>query len=121
MRVMPGTGRKSHGKNPQYQVSVITPFHNVDMDMFRRGYKSLQCQSIGFENIQWIVVLHNTKPEIRAEVEKRSMAGTNAARSLSPALKTRLDQVFYLAVQCFTKPKQSKCCSVVNISLPLFK
>lgn len=56
-------------KIPEYQVSVITPFHNVDMDMFRRGYRSLQCQSIGFENIQWIVVLHNTKPEIRAEVE----------------------------------------------------
>ncbi len=57
-------------KLPEYQVSVITPFHNVDMDMFRRGYESLQCQSIGFDNIQWIVVLHNTKPEIRAEVEK---------------------------------------------------
>ena len=57
-------------KLPEYQVSVITPFHNVDMDMFRRGYESLQRQSIGFDNIQWIVVLHNTKPEIRAEVEK---------------------------------------------------
>ena len=56
-------------KFPKYQVSVITPFHNVDMDMFRRGYESLQCQSIGFENIQWIVVLHNTKPQIREEVE----------------------------------------------------
>jgi len=55
---------------PKYQVSIITPFHNVDMDMFRNGYKSLQCQTIGFENIEWIVVLHNTKPEIRNEVEK---------------------------------------------------
>lgn len=57
-------------KIPQYKVSVITPFHNVDMDMFRNGYKSLQCQTIGFENIEWIVVLHNTKPEIRKEVEE---------------------------------------------------
>lgn len=54
----------------QYQVSVITPFHNVDIDMFRRCYASLQGQSLGFENIQWIVVLHNTKPEIRKEAEE---------------------------------------------------
>ena len=54
----------------KYQVSIITPFHNVDMNMFRNAYKSLQCQTIGFENIQWVVVLHNTKPEIRKEVEK---------------------------------------------------
>lgn len=57
-------------KYKEYQVSIITPFHNVDMDMFRKGYESLLCQTIGFENIEWIVVLHNTKPEIRDEVEK---------------------------------------------------
>ena len=55
-------------QQPNYQVSVITPFHNVDMDMFRRGYESLQCQSIGFDNIQWIVVLHNTEPQYQEAV-----------------------------------------------------
>ena len=46
-----------------YQVSVVTPFHNVDLGMFRYAYESLQKQTLGFENIQWIVVLHNTAQE----------------------------------------------------------
>ena len=43
----------------EYMVSVVTPFHNVDMEMFSRCAESLRKQTIGFENIQWIVVLHN--------------------------------------------------------------
>lgn len=46
------------GKN--YQISVVTPFHNVDPGVFRYAYESLQGQTLGFQNIEWIVILHNT-------------------------------------------------------------
>lgn len=45
-----------------YKVSVITPFHNVDMGMFQKCADSMRCQTIGFENIEWIIVVHNCKP-----------------------------------------------------------
>jgi glycosyltransferase involved in cell wall biosynthesis len=45
-----------------YQVSVITPFHNVDMGMFEKCAESMRRQTIGFQNIEWIIVAHNCKP-----------------------------------------------------------
>ena len=46
-----------------YKVSVITPFHNVDMRMFSKCVESMRCQTIGYENIEWIIVLHNCEPQ----------------------------------------------------------
>ncbi|SFC86692.1 GH3 family domain-containing protein [Butyrivibrio sp. YAB3001] len=43
-----------------YEVSVITPFHNVDIDVFKRGIESVKAQTIGFEKIEWIIVVHNS-------------------------------------------------------------
>jgi glycosyltransferase involved in cell wall biosynthesis len=45
-----------------YKVSVVTPFHNVDMGMFQKCADSMRSQSIGFENIEWIIVVHNCEP-----------------------------------------------------------
>ena len=45
-----------------YKVSVVTPFHNVDMGMFQKCADSMRCQTIGFENVEWIIVVHNCKP-----------------------------------------------------------
>ena len=45
-----------------YKVSVVTPFHNVDMGMFEKCTESMRCQSIGFNNIEWIIVVHNCEP-----------------------------------------------------------
>lgn len=45
-----------------YRVSVTTPFHNVDMDMFQKCADSMRSQTIGFENIEWIIVVHNCQP-----------------------------------------------------------
>lgn len=45
-----------------YKVSVVTPFHNVDMDMFQKCADGMRCQTIGFENIEWIIVAHNCQP-----------------------------------------------------------
>lgn len=47
----------------QFQISVITPFHNVDLDFFSKCADSVINQTLGIENIQWIVVLHNCDEE----------------------------------------------------------
>lgn len=57
-----------------YKISVITPFHNVDMDMFRSAYESMLAQTIGFENIEWIIVVHNCNPEYMPALQ--DMLGT---------------------------------------------
>ncbi len=44
----------------EYLVSLITPFHNVDLDIFSNGVKSVLNQTIGFEHIEWIIVVHNS-------------------------------------------------------------
>lgn len=45
-----------------YKVSVVTPFHNVDMGMFQKCADSMRRQTIGFGNIEWIIVVHNSEP-----------------------------------------------------------
>ena len=45
-----------------YKVSVVTPFHNVDMGMFQKCADGMRCQTIGFENIEWIIIVHNSEP-----------------------------------------------------------
>lgn len=45
-----------------YKVSVVTPFHNVDMGMFEKCAESMRRQTIGFENVEWIIVVHNCEP-----------------------------------------------------------
>ena len=53
-----------------YKVSVVTPFCNVDMKMFRKCFESVKNQTLGFENIQWIVVLHNTEQKYHEAVHE---------------------------------------------------
>ena len=53
-----------------YKVSVVTPFCNVDMKMFRKCFESVKRQMLGFENIQWIVVLHNTEEKYHEAVHE---------------------------------------------------
>ncbi len=43
-----------------YKISIVTPFHNVNMKMFRKAFKSMTNQTYGIENIQWIIVVHNS-------------------------------------------------------------
>ncbi len=51
-----------------YKITVITPFHNVDLSMFEAARQSVLNQTIGFENIQWIIVLHNCEEHYLSEV-----------------------------------------------------
>ncbi len=53
-----------------YKATIITPFHNVDLSMFANCRKSVLEQSIGFENIQWIIVLHNCEEMFIEQVPK---------------------------------------------------
>ena len=55
--------------NRPYEISVITPVHKVRMDMFVRSFESMKDQTFGFENIEWVVVLHNCTEEEAAEYE----------------------------------------------------
>lgn len=54
----------------EYIVSVVTPFHNVNMEMFNLCAESLRKQTIGFENIQWIIVLHNCEYGYKENLSK---------------------------------------------------
>ena len=54
----------------KYEISVITPFHNVDMKYFREAVQSMLAQTIGFEKIQWLVIVHNCEPQFMPELEK---------------------------------------------------
>lgn len=44
--------RKSIKSLIMYKLSVVTPFHNVDMGMFEKCAESMRSQTIGFENIE---------------------------------------------------------------------
>lgn len=52
-----------------YEVSIITPVHKVRIDMFEQSFKSMKNQTYGFENIEWIVVLHNCTDEEAAQYQ----------------------------------------------------
>ncbi len=67
----------------KYAISVITPYHNVDLAMFRAARDSVISQTIGFENIQWIVVLHNCEKLYLEEIPKMFQGYDNV---LTPVL-----------------------------------
>ena len=51
-----------------YAISVVTPFHNVDLRFFRAAIRSMREQTIGFDRIQWVVVVHNCRPGTMEEL-----------------------------------------------------
>lgn len=57
-----------------YKVSVVTPFHNVDMGMFEKCAESMRQQTIGFENVEWIIVVHNSEPQYMPLLKNLSTA-----------------------------------------------
>ncbi len=52
----------------RYEVSIITPLHNVGLHMFKRTIESVKNQTLGFENIEWVVVIHNSAEEYERQV-----------------------------------------------------
>ena len=53
-------------------VSVVTPFHNTNLEYFSHCFDSMVGQTIGFENVEWVITMHNCEPEYVEAV--RSMA-----------------------------------------------
>lgn len=47
----------------KYILSVVTPFHNTNLAYFGKCLDSLKEQTLGFENIEWVITLHNSEPE----------------------------------------------------------
>lgn len=54
----------------RWKASVLTPVHNTPVDLLERAYRSLLSQTVGFSNIQWVVVLHNCEPGCIMSVRK---------------------------------------------------
>lgn len=54
----------------KYQISVVTPLHNVDLRFFANTIKSMQNQTFGFENIEWVVVIHNCSEDYQKAVKE---------------------------------------------------
>jgi glycosyltransferase involved in cell wall biosynthesis len=50
-------------------MSVVTPCHNVNIQLLERTFKSLRDQTCGFGVIEWIVVIHNCVEENALEIE----------------------------------------------------
>ena len=53
------------------EITVITPFHNVDMNIFEDCYQSMINQSMGIDNIEWIIVLHNCEQQYIDAVKEK--------------------------------------------------
>lgn len=49
------------------KVSIITPCHNMESELMKKAYMSLKNQTMGFDNIEWLVVFHNS-PEKDVEL-----------------------------------------------------
>ncbi|MDL2327544.1 glycosyltransferase [Ruminococcaceae bacterium OttesenSCG-928-A11] len=43
-----------------YEISVVTPCHNMDPTLLEKAFYSLREQSLGFDKIEWIIVVHNS-------------------------------------------------------------
>lgn len=43
-----------------FEISVITPTRNVPLELLDKAIRSMKEQTYGFENIEWIVVAHNS-------------------------------------------------------------
>ena len=57
----------------KFILSVATPFHNTNLTFFGKCLDSLKEQTFGFENIEWVITLHNSEPEYVEGV--RSLCG----------------------------------------------
>lgn len=60
-----------------YPISVITPFHNTDRKLFEKTLRSLEAQSIGFSDVEWIIVAHNTEKKHLSNLQELTAGRDN--------------------------------------------
>ena len=46
----------------KHLATIITPFHNTDLRLFKSAFESVRSQTIGINSIEWIIVVHNSEP-----------------------------------------------------------
>ncbi len=54
----------------EYAISVVTPCHDVNIMLLGRAFDSLKQQTLGFEHIEWIIVIHNCSEQNTKEIEQ---------------------------------------------------
>ncbi len=54
----------------RFPATIITPFHNTDLRLFRKAFDSVLSQTIGIDSIEWIIVVHNSEPGYLESVMK---------------------------------------------------
>jgi glycosyltransferase involved in cell wall biosynthesis len=47
----------------EYLISIITPTHNTDEDLFRAAFDSVMAQTLDESLIEWVIVVHNSTSE----------------------------------------------------------
>ena len=52
----------------KYEVSVIIPLHKTALHIFKRCFQSVREQTLGFENIELIVVVHNSPEDYEQQI-----------------------------------------------------
>ncbi|MDL2247035.1 glycosyltransferase, partial [Methanobrevibacter sp. OttesenSCG-928-K11] len=57
-------------KNQSYLFSIVTPCFNGDLKLFEKAFNSIKNQTIGFENIEWVVVSHNSSEDNTNSIKK---------------------------------------------------
>lgn len=55
----------------EFAASVLTPVHEVRLDLLERAYKSLRKQQFGFDNLEWVILLHNCSDSYKKEIYRR--------------------------------------------------
>ena len=52
-------------------ITVVTPFHNVDLEIFEDCFQSMVSQTIGIDHVEWIIVLHNCEQKYIDAVKEK--------------------------------------------------
>lgn len=104
--------------NTKYPVSVATPFHNTNLKFFAKCMESLKGQTIGFENIQWVITVHNSEKQYLDAVKEMAAPYPNmevyelynefrtASTPRNECMKhIRSDYVFFLDSDDFLYPE----------------
>ncbi len=56
--------------NEKYEISIVTPYYNVELGLFKKCFESLKNQTYPFEKMEWVVVVHNSKDEYLKGVQE---------------------------------------------------
>ncbi|MCR4789100.1 MAG: GH3 auxin-responsive promoter family protein [Lachnospiraceae bacterium] len=54
----------------EFNLSIITPYHEIDPEVFKKGFESMKAQKYGFDRIEWIIVIHNSAESYHTAVKE---------------------------------------------------